>query len=154
MPTSERALQFPQGAPNAQPALVVVSGTTVAKNVPAAPQVHPAPTECVLPSGLSFKGEARFPCGVQIEGAFDGKVTAASDQTITVAKGGRVKGEIKATNVHVEGGVDGQIIADGGLARFGATAKFTGEVTYARIGIEEGADIEASMKKLTPKVSI
>jgi cytoskeletal protein CcmA (bactofilin family) len=103
---------------------------------------------CSLPKGLTFKGEAHYPCDVRIEGVVDGTLTAEPNRTITVERDGKVKGSLKATNVRVEGTADGEITATGGLASFGVNAVCKGHITYGRLSISEGADVEASMKKL------
>ena len=96
---------------------------------------------------MKFKGTADFPCSVRIQGEFEGKVTAAEGFTITVESAGVLSGESHATNIRIEGKADGVIEASGGLASFGPKATCTGEVRYTRLAIEEGADVEASMKK-------
>ncbi len=103
---------------------------------------------CVLPKGLTFTGEAHYPCDVRIDGVVDGKITAEPDRTITVESDGKFKGSIKATNVRIEGSADGDITATGGLASFGSKSVCKGHITYGRLKIAEGADVEASMKKL------
>lgn len=103
---------------------------------------------CVLPKGLTFTGEAHYPCDVRIDGVVDGKITAEPDRTITVESEGKFKGSLKATNVRIEGSADGDITATGGLASFGAKSVCKGHITYGRLKIAEGADVEASMKKL------
>lgn len=103
---------------------------------------------CVLPKGLTFTGEAHYPCDVRIDGVVDGKITAEPDLTITVECEGKFKGSLKATNVRIEGSADGEITATGGLASFGPNSVCKGHITYGRLKISEGADVEASMKKL------
>lgn len=112
-----------------------------------APEIG-ADRTCVLPKGLSFTGEAHYPCDVRIDGIVDGKITAEPDRTITVESEGKFKGSLKATNVRIEGSADGDITATGGLASFGAKSVCKGHITYGRLKIAEGADVEASMKKL------
>jgi cytoskeletal protein CcmA (bactofilin family) len=97
---------------------------------------------------LTFTGEAHYPCDVRIDGVVDGKITAEPDRTITVESEGQFKGSLKATNVRIEGSADGDITATGGLASFGAKSVCKGHITYGRLKIAEGADVEASMKKL------
>lgn len=111
----------------------------------------PQVSNCALPKGLSFRGDAHFPCDVQINGTLEGKLTAEPNKTITVAETGEVKGALVATNVRVEGKADGQITADGGLASFGPKSVCIGQISYGRLGIEEGAEVEASMKKVPVK---
>lgn len=124
-----------------------VSENRLASVQPASDQLRDERT-CVLPKGLTFTGEAHYPCDVRIEGVVDGKVTAEPNRTITVESEGKVKGSLKATHVRINGDADGDIAATGGLASFGQKSVFKGHITYGRLTIAEGADVEASMKKL------
>lgn len=103
---------------------------------------------CALPQGLTFKGEAHYPCDVRIDGMVLGNVTAEPNRTITISREGKIKGSLKATNVRIDGEADGEITATGGLASFGANSVCKGQIAYGRLMIAEGADVEASMKKL------
>ena len=131
------SLRFPQRAHEISPALVPQAAHQIRED-----------RICVLPKGLTFTGEAHYPCDVRIDGVVDGKMTAEPDRTITVESEGKFNGSIKATNVRIEGQVDGDITAAGGLASFGQNSVCKGHITYGRLKIAEGADVEASMKKL------
>lgn len=124
-----------------------VSETRLASVQPASDQLR-EDRICVLPKGLTFTGEAHYPCDVRIDGVVDGKVTAEPNRTITVESEGKFKGSLKATHVRINGEADGDIAATGGLASFGQKSVFKGHITYGRLTIAEGADVEASMKKL------
>lgn len=90
---------------------------------------------------------ADLPCDVNIQGEFIGTVSVSNGCSIAVEEGGRVEGELKANNIRVNGSVDGALDA-AGLASFGSKSVCTGKVTYSRIAIEEGAEVEATMKKV------
>lgn len=146
------SLHFPQStAVNSQVAQPAFPKPLLAESTnPKAVQAQGA-VMCALPKGLTFVGEAHFPCDVQINGSMEGKLTAEPDKTITVTESGEVKGDLIATNIRIEGRANGDITANGGLASFGPKAICHGQVTYGTLGIEVGADIEASMKKVAPK---
>ena len=103
---------------------------------------------CTLPKGMSFKGDAHFPCDVKVEGVFEGKLTAEPNKTITITQTGDATGEFKATNIRLDGKASGHLTADGGLASFGQNSVYSGQLTYGRLGIEEGAEVDATMKKI------
>ena len=133
-------------------ASAAVSAFTTIDRSPAqvfAPTPAPEMTQCILPKGLSFKGEAHYPCDVLVEGVFEGKLTAEPNRTITVSETGDLTGDVKATNLRINGKGHGQMVADGGLASFGPKANYSGQITYGRLGIEEGAEVDATMKKIT-----
>ena len=115
-------------------------------------QSEPTAAPCVIPQAISFRGEATFRTDAVIEGRFEGTVRVGQGAKVTVSDTGMVQGEIHGRNVHVDGTVDGQIHATGGLASFGASAHCTGQIHYSRLAIEEGAVIEASMKRVQQPV--
>lgn len=113
-----------------------------------APSPIPAEESSVIPSQITFAGDATFDCDVRIAGNITGTVTASAGRSINVEKGATVNGTLKATNVRIDGTTEGEISAEGGLASFTASAVSKGHITYSRLRIVEGAEVEASMKKL------
>ena len=121
---------------------------TVAAHAQPSPEVIPTEDTSVIPAQITFAGEASFEGDVRIAGTISGTVSAANGRSIVVEKGASVNGTLKSTNIHVEGSTEGDIFASGGLASFSASAVSKGHITYSRLRIAEGAEVEASMKKL------
>lgn len=107
---------------------------------------------CVIPQAITFKGEAEFPCDAVIEGEFEGILRVGPAARVSIAGTGMVEGKIQGHSVHVDGTVSGEVRAIGGLASFGPRAFCSGEIHYTRLAIEEGAEIEASMKRVPQAV--
>lgn len=113
-------------------------------------QQHAVPEKvvCKIPNGVTFKGEASYPCDVLVQGSFQGQLTATTGQTVTIAGTGSVEGHVRAANIRVDGQADGKLEAPGGLVRFGPQSKCTGEVLSGRLAIDEGAEVEATTKRV------
>lgn len=107
---------------------------------------------CVIPQAITFKGEAEFPCDAVIEGEFEGTLRVGPAARVSIAKTGMVEGQIHGHSIHVDGAVSGEVRAIGGLASFGPKAFCSGQIHYTRLAIEEGAEIEASMKRIPQTV--
>lgn len=105
-------------------------------------------TICSLPAQITFTGDANYDSDVRIAGSVVGTVSSKETHTISVAEGGSVKGTLRAAHLFIQGATEGEHIAQGGLANFTATAVSKGTVTYSRLRIQEGADVEASMRKI------
>jgi cytoskeletal protein CcmA (bactofilin family) len=106
-------------------------------------------TTCVMPAAIHFKGKAAFQSDVLIEGSVEGQVSANGGHKISVLRSAEVKGDVTAESVHVDGIVDGKVNAQGGLASFGPNSTCFGEIAYTRLAIEDGAVVEASMKRIS-----
>lgn len=113
--------------------------------------VIPAAVEaavCTFPAGLSFEGDATFPCDFAVMGSIKGKVALTGHSKLVIAAGGKVEGEIVAKSISIDGEANGKIDASGGLVSFGENARCTGSIQYGRMSMAEGAEVEATMKKV------
>lgn len=117
-----------------------------------APVADSSAVACVIPQSITFKGEASFPCDAVIEGEFDGTLRVGPNARVTIAAAGMVEGSVYGQSVHVDGSVSGEVHAIGGLASFGPKAFCSGQIHYTRLSIAEGAEIEASMKRVPQAV--
>ena len=103
---------------------------------------------CTFPAGLSFEGDATFPCDFAVMGSIKGKVALTGQSKLVIAAGGKVEGEIVAKSISIDGIANGKIDASGGLVSFGENAICTGSIQYGRMSMAEGAEVEATMKKV------
>lgn len=108
-------------------------------------EVNLAGSISVFAAGLKLKGDVDAPNDVRIDGTMEGNVS--SDRKVMIGATGKIKGNIKAQEVHVMGEMKGDVYAKG-LAKIGSTGKFNGSIISAHIEIEQGADIEASLTKI------
>jgi cytoskeletal protein CcmA (bactofilin family) len=79
---------------------------------------------------------------VRIEGTLQGDVTATGE--VTVHDTATVRAQIGARDIVVTGTVDGNIVA-AQLVSIGDTAVITGEIRAARLRIDEGAHVNATI---------
>ncbi|MEM7350456.1 MAG: polymer-forming cytoskeletal protein [Acidobacteriota bacterium] len=96
----------------------------------------------VIGKGIHVKGEIMGSAPIEVWGAIEGK--AGTDGLFWVREGGRVGGEIAATNIVVEGHVNGTISAKE-KAELRASCKVQGDVTAKSVAIAEGSFFEGQV---------
>jgi cytoskeletal protein CcmA (bactofilin family) len=90
----------------------------------------------ILGSDATFKGELAFQGGVRIDGAFEGSITTPGK--VFVSREGRVKAEIKAGTLVVEGQVEGNAAVKERV-ELRATCRYTGDLKAGKLQVLEGA---------------
>jgi cytoskeletal protein CcmA (bactofilin family) len=90
-------------------------------------------------------------CDLYVDGIFEGMIH--SDKLITVGKNGKIKGDVHAAKLVVQGLVDGIVEAE--LVEIKSTGRVHGSVTSAELAIEAKGVFEGDSKiknaqKLTP----
>ena len=90
----------------------------------------------VIGPDAQFKGELTFQGAVRVDGQFEGAIQTAGK--VFVSKGGKLKAEVKAGSVALEGQVDGNLTADDRV-ELRATAQLRGDVRAAKLLVVEGA---------------
>lgn len=100
-----------------------------------------------IDQGSEFSGKLNFKDTVRIDGRFDGEI--ASDNTLIVGETGRVFAQIKSGDVIVSGEVKGDIAAVGRVTLH-RSARVNGNVTAARLVIEEGAELNGQINMNGP----
>src|ERR1044072_8996285 len=93
------------------------------------------------PSALRGQSSARE--DLWIEGQLDGEVQAPEHQ-VTVSAGGRVRAEIKAKSVVVEGELHGNVVASQ-MVTVRAGGRMTGDIRAPRVGLEEGCQFQGNV---------
>ena len=96
----------------------------------------------VIGKGIHVKGEITGSAPIEIWGSIEGK--ASTDGLFSVREGGKVSGEIAATNIVVEGQVEGTISAHE-KAELRSNCKVTGDLTAKTVAIAEGAFFEGQI---------
>lgn len=90
----------------------------------------------VIGKGIHIKGEITGTAPIQVWGSIEGK--AGTEGLLWVRQGGEVGGEIAATNVVVEGHVDGKIAA-ADMVELRATCKVKGDISAKTLAIADGS---------------
>jgi cytoskeletal protein CcmA (bactofilin family) len=126
------------------PAPTVVSSASFLQppsTIPKAPESPaPAPPRAGLSTisdGLKVRGDFTGTSDLTIDGELQGKIRLP-EARVMVGSHGRVRADIEAREILVEGKVSGNLKAANGV-RFGSSARFQGSVLTPRIGIDEGA---------------
>ena len=83
---------------------------------------------------LAVEGVLKSDGDIEVEGEVQGRIDA---KQVTVLEGGRVKGEILADRVHIQGTVEGEIGAISVV--LGQNAVVSAQITYQEIEVARGA---------------
>lgn len=115
---------------------------TLATTAAAAP-VRAIPT--MISANTEMKGSISTTDSVEIAGKLEGDIRATA---VTVAAGGKIKGDLIADTIMVYGHVDGRLQAQD--VRLCAGANVTGEIAHGSLGIDTAAIFEGTIKRLAP----
>jgi cytoskeletal protein CcmA (bactofilin family) len=101
---------------------------------------------------LKIKGNVSGEGSLIILGSFEGEFNLTG--RLKVAQGARIKGNVKATDIYVNGNIEGSITASEKV-HLDSTARVKGGIATPRISVLEGAifDGEIHMSKRTPQES-
>ncbi|MCJ7592565.1 MAG: polymer-forming cytoskeletal protein [Woeseiaceae bacterium] len=104
----------------------------------------------VIGPTLVFKGELSADEDLVIEGTIEGTI-AHHKKNLTIGAKGRVKADIHASSVLVEGQLDGDIHSDG-LVSLAKGATVNGNIYCARLVLQDGARFNGKvvMEKQSP----
>ena len=91
-------------------------------------------------------GDVSFSGGIHVEGRIKGNVSATSDKasTLSVAEAGVIEGNVKVSNVVVNGRIVGEVRAAERLT-LGAKARIVGNVHYRILQMEAGALVNGQL---------
>jgi len=101
-----------------------------------------APGIVVLGPRDSLIGTLSVDGDVRIEGRLEGEVSATGE--VSVHATGTARAQIAAHDIVINGTVDGSAVAQHGVS-IGETAIITGEVRSARLRVDEGARVNATI---------
>ena len=110
---------------------------------PAARGGDPRGARAVVGPASALRGELSAREDLWIEGQLEGEVQAPAHQ-VTVSAGGRVRAEIKARSVVVEGELLGNVVASQ-MVTVRAGGRLTGDIHAPRVGLEEGCQFQGNV---------
>lgn len=93
-------------------------------------------------AGAKLSGDLTVPGVIELFGQADGKITA---DTILIEEGGSAVGELRANTVVIKGRFEGQVI--GGAVTLHSGAQLSGEIYYATLKIDSGADVNCTCSR-------
>ncbi len=97
----------------------------------------------VIGSKITFKGELSGDEDLLIQGIVEGTVSLKGNQ-LTVGKLGKVKANLSAKNIIVDGNVEGDLIAEDHIA-INASSVVKGNIIAERVTLEDGAKFRGSI---------
>ena len=97
----------------------------------------------VIGKGIHVKGEITGSAPIEVWGSIEGK--AGTEGLFWVREGGHVNGEIAATNIVVEGEVEGTISAKD-KAELRSNCKVQGDLSAKTVAIAEGSFFEGRVQ--------
>ena len=93
---------------------------------------------------LQVEGDLRSSGGVDVAGLINGNVFVSE---MTVSDTGSIRGTIEASNIEINGHIEGKITADSVI--LGKNAIIKGDIFFRQtLKTEEGADIDGYIKRL------
>lgn len=102
--------------------------------------MNPVEGSTVIGKSITIRGELSGDEDLFVDGTIDGSITVAESR-LTIGPNGRVKANLVARDVIIFGQVSGNVQASGSVdLRQSATLK--GDITAARLAIEENATIQ------------
>ncbi|HEV8631519.1 MAG TPA: polymer-forming cytoskeletal protein [Thermoanaerobaculia bacterium] len=101
----------------------------------------------VIGAATAVRGQIAAREDLWIEGQFDGEIQAAAHQ-LTVGAGGRVRADVKARTVVVEGELQGNVAAEQ-MVLVRAGGRMLGDIQAPRVGLEEGCHFRGNVD-MTP----
>jgi cytoskeletal protein CcmA (bactofilin family) len=97
-------------------------------------------SESVIGSEMEIVGDIKCNGIMRVVGKLDGTINCSE---LIVEENAKITGEISADSVSVDGNVTGIIKTE--AIEISSNASFSGEVFYARIAIDSGANLEAKL---------
>ena len=101
---------------------------------------------------LVVKGEISGDEALVVDGEVEGSITLHG-QRLTIRPNGRIHGDIEARHVVLHGRVEGDIQASERVELF-RNASFTGDLSTARISIEDGAFFKGKLEIKQPETAL
>jgi cytoskeletal protein CcmA (bactofilin family) len=107
--------------------------------------------DTLISAGTRIQGDLTFTGGLRIDGEVTGNVTAIPGRpsVLVIGEGGRVRGEVRAARMVVNGVVAGTVYASE-LLEVQPCARISGQLSYAALEIHLGARIEAQLVNEAP----
>jgi cytoskeletal protein CcmA (bactofilin family) len=100
----------------------------------------------LIGAGTTLTGDIAFSGGMHVDGEVCGNVVgqAGTEPLISLSGKGRVEGSVEASEVIVNGTVEGDVIARDRV-ELGPTARVTGNVIYGRVQMAVGAEVNGKL---------
>ena len=99
----------------------------------------------LIAENTTIRGDVQFNGGLHLEGTVDGSISAdGADAVLTLSRKGRVNGEIRVSNMIVDGTVVGDVFVTERI-ELAANARIDGNVHYKLLEMTAGAQVNGKM---------
>ena len=103
----------------------------------------------VIGEDLVIQGDLKSRGDIDVHGYVTGSVTA---ERLTVHRGGRVYGNVRAATAEVNGTMQGTI-AVRNLISIGASGSVNGDVRYGQLALAPGGELSAEVRNVPPELT-
>ena len=107
-----------------------------------------SPSVDVIESSTKIVGEIVSKADFRIDGVVEGNITTTGK--VVVGKSGKISGKLNCSNADVSGSISGQIQISETLSLM-SESYIQGEITTAKLSVEEGAQVDATIVMKTGK---
>jgi cytoskeletal protein CcmA (bactofilin family) len=149
-PIAEPPRQTSVSAQAAAPAPAQAQSTPQAPSASPAPRAGGGPAAVIGPS-ITVKGDVIGEEDLVIDGRVEGEIKV-NRHAVTVGRNGRIKADIHAKSIQVEGEVLGNLWGDEAVV-IRRTGKVQGNVTAPRVTLEDGSTFRGSIDMQPPQAS-
>ena len=107
-----------------------------------------SPSVDVIESSTKILGDIVSKADFRIDGAVEGNITTTGK--VVVGKSGKISGKLNCSNADVSGSITGQIQISETLSLM-SESYIQGDITTAKLSVEEGAQVDATIVMKTGK---
>jgi cytoskeletal protein CcmA (bactofilin family) len=95
-----------------------------------------------LAAGTEVKGDITTQGDIRIDGKVEGSIT--SKGKLVVGNTGVIEGEVNCVTGNISGAIRG-VVNVSEMLKVQATGKLSGEITYGKLSVEPGAELEGKL---------
>ena len=107
-----------------------------------------SPSVDVIESSTKIIGDIISKADFRIDGTVEGNITTTGK--VVVGKSGRITGKLICSNADVSGSINGHILISETLSLM-SESYIQGDITTAKLSVEEGAQVDATIVMKTGK---
>ena len=107
-----------------------------------------SPTVDVIESSTKIVGDIVSKADFRIDGVVEGNITTTGK--VVVGKSGKISGKLNCSNADVSGSISGHIQISETLSLM-SESYIQGDITTAKLSVEEGAQVDATIVMKTGK---
>ena len=107
-----------------------------------------SPSVDVIESSTKIVGDISSKADFRIDGMVEGNITTTAK--VVVGKSGKIIGKLSCSNADISGSISGQILISETLSLM-SESYIQGDITTAKLSVEEGAQVDATIVMKTGK---